>query len=174
MKNIKGLRNSLPVFLILFAFWILLSGRSDGFHLTAGALSSLLVTLFSRKLLLDKPTDRGSIAIEVLRIIRYSVWLIYQIIISGIDVAKRTLKPVMPIYPGIIKCKLSLKSDIALTLLANSITLTPGTMTVDISGDEIFIHCLEIEDEQKLIESEMNFENHIKRMLGYKEYGDKK
>jgi len=156
----------------MFAFWLLLSGRFDLFHISAGIICSLLVTLFSKKLVLTNPTDRGGVAIEALRIFRYTIWLIYQIFISGIDVTKRIFKLKMAINPGIIKCRPKLKSDVALTVLANSITLTPGTMTMDISDGEIFIHCLAIEDEQKLMESEADFEAHIIRLLGYKDSGE--
>lgn len=156
----------------LFIFWLLLSGQFDAFHIGAGIIFSFLVTIFSRKLILDNPPDRGGIPLEIIRFARYTVWLVYQIFISGIDVTKRALKKNMPINPGIIKCKLSLKSDVALTILANSITLTPGTMTMDIDGSDIFIHCLAIEDERKLMDSEIDFENHIKEMLGYKGQDD--
>ena len=156
----------------MFTFWLLLSGRFDLFHISAGIICSLLVALFSKKLVLANPTDRGGVAIEALRIFRYTIWLIYQIFISGIDVTKRIFKLKMAINPGIIKCRPKLKSDVALTVLANSITLTPGTMTMDISDGEIFIHCLAIEDEQKLMESEADFEAHIIRLLGYKDSGE--
>jgi multicomponent Na+:H+ antiporter subunit E len=158
----------------MFAFWMILSGKFDLFHITAGIISSLAVALFSGKFILSNPTDRGGVGIEIYRFSRYTLWLIYQIFISGIDVTKRVFKVKMPINPGIIKCRPKLESDVALTMLANSITLTPGTMTVDISDGEIFIHCLAIEDEQKLIESEADFEAHIIRLLGYKDQGEKK
>jgi len=174
LKKTKEYRNFFLTFLLMFAFWLLLSGRFDLFHISAGIICSLLVALFSKKLVLANPTDRGGVAIEALRIFRYTIWLIYQIFISGIDVTKRILKLKMPINPGIIKCRPKLKSDVALTVLANSITLTPGTMTMDISDGEIFIHCLAIEDEQKLMESEADFEAHIMRLLGYKDQGEGK
>jgi len=171
LKKKVSYRNLILVFLIMFAFWLLLSGKFDLFHISAGIVSSLAVSLLSNKLVISNPTDRGGITIEVYRFLRYTLWLIYQIFVSGIDVTKRVFKVKMPINPGIIKCRPMLQSDVALTILANSITLTPGTMTLDISDGEIFIHCLAIEDEQKLMESEADFENEIMRTLGYKERG---
>lgn len=174
MRKIAGFRNFLLVFLTMLSFWLLLSGKFDLFHIFAGIVSSLVVALFSGKLILSNPTDRGGIVFEIFRFVHYTIWLIYQIFISGIDVTKRVFKVKMPINPGIIKCRPKLKSDVALTILANSITLTPGTMTLDISDGEIFIHCLAIEDEQKLMGSEADFEAHIIRLLGYKVQGEQK
>lgn len=159
------------MFIVLFVFWLFLSAQFNIFHISAGIIFSLIVTYFAKPMFLNKPSDRGNITYITLRILRYVIWLIYQIFVSGIDVTKRVLKLNMPINPGIIKCKLTLKSDFSLTVLANSITLTPGTMTMDIVNDEIFIHCLAIEDEQKLIDSEDDFEDHIKKMLAYKDRG---
>lgn len=166
------LRNHALVFLTMFIFWLLLSGKFDLFHVSAGIVCSLAVTLFSGKLAISNPQDRGSIFIEIFRFTRYILWLIYQIFVSGIDVTKRVLKVNMNINPGIIKCRPKLKSDVALTILANSITLTPGTMTLDIVDGEVFIHCLSIDDEQKLIESEAEFESQIIRTLAYKTQGE--
>lgn len=163
------MQNSILLFSIMFGFWVLLSGKLDAFHLSLGVVSSILVVLFTRKTVIANPTDRGGVALEFIRIAKYGVWLVYQIILSGIDVANIALRRDMKLKPGIIKCDLELKSEVSRTVLANSITLTPGTMTVDISGDVIYIHCLSIDDEQKLIDSENDFENQIKHMLGYKE-----
>jgi len=174
LKTIKDYRNFLLTFLLMFIFWLLLSGKFDMFHIFAGIICSLLVALFSKKLVLANPTDRGGVGIEIYRFARYTLWLIYQIFVSGIDVTKRVFKLRMPINPGIIKCRPRLQSDVALTILANSITLTPGTMTMDISNGDIFIHCLAIEDEQKLMESAADFEAHIIRLLGYKDRGEQK
>jgi multicomponent Na+:H+ antiporter subunit E len=71
---------------------------------------------------------------------------IWECIKANIDVAYRVLHPSLPINPGIIKIKTNLKSDTALTFLANSITLTPGTMTVDIDGDNgiLYIHWIDV------------------------------
>jgi multicomponent Na+:H+ antiporter subunit E len=66
----------------------------------------------------------------------------YQIIIANIDVAKRALSPSMPIDPRIITFKTILRSDVARTTLANSITLTPGTVTVDIIDDVFYVHAI--------------------------------
>ncbi|HCC32535.1 MAG TPA: protein MnhE [Clostridiales bacterium] len=151
---------------VLFGFWVLLSGRLDAMHLGFGLGSALLVSLFARSLLaMGRDEPLGGIRM-LIRFVPYVGWLIYQIIIANIDVARRAISPRMPIYPGIIKVTSRFGGDLALTALANSITLTPGTMTVDVVGRDLYIHCLAIEDEQKLMEVERNFEDHVERLFG--------
>jgi multicomponent Na+:H+ antiporter subunit E len=65
---------------------------------------------------------------------------------SNLDVAKRVVDPKLPINPGIVKVKTKLKSDIAKLALANSITLTPGTLTIDVSGQYFYIHWIDVKD----------------------------
>jgi multicomponent Na+:H+ antiporter subunit E len=71
----------------------------------------------------------------------------------------------MPIRPGIVRFRSRLTGDVAQTTLANSITLTPGTMTLDIVGSDYYIHCLAIKDEEKLLEEERGFERHVELLL---------
>jgi multicomponent Na+:H+ antiporter subunit E len=70
----------------------------------------------------------------------YLIYLLFHVVIANLDVAYRVLHPEMPIKPGIVKFKTSLKSDLAKTVLANSITLTPGTLTIDIIDDYYYVH----------------------------------
>ena len=82
---------------------------------------------------------------------------------------RRVVDPKMPILPGIIKFKSNLKSDVAQTTLATSITLTPGTLVVDVVGNDFYIHCLAIEDEEKILDDEREFERQVERLFGVKE-----
>lgn len=68
----------------------------------------------------------------------------WQCLKSNIDVALRVLSPGLHLKPGVVKIRTSLKSDIARVLLANSITLTPGTMTVELADDALYIHWIEV------------------------------
>jgi multicomponent Na+:H+ antiporter subunit E len=84
------------------------------------------------------------------------------------DVAYRVLHPRMPIRPGIVKVKTSLKSDMAKMLLANSITMTPGTITVDIIDDDLYIHWIYIKSEDPEVYTGMitgAFEKYIKKIV---------
>jgi multicomponent Na+:H+ antiporter subunit E len=130
-------------FLIMFGFWILLSGKFDPFHLTLGVLSSALVAFLSSDILMHdtKKNDRLEVAF---RLISYIPWLIYQIVLSTIHVAFLALHPKMmdQIDPTIVTFKTKLKSSVARVALANSITLTPGTITIRVEGDVFYVHAI--------------------------------
>ena len=121
-------------FVIMFLFWILLSGLFDAFHLIAGAICCGIVTLISHDLLV-RGKDRKFI-VKSLRLFRYIPWEFWQIVLANIDVAYRVLHPKMPIDPLIIEFETPLRSDFSLVTLANSITLTPGTITISVEPEK--------------------------------------
>ena len=133
----------LYTFLIMFGFWILLSGKFDLFHLTLGVLSSGLVALLSSDILMydSKKNDRLAIAF---RFSCYIPWLLYQIVLSTLHVTLLALHPKMldRIDPTIVTFKTKLKGDIARVALANSITLTPGTITIRIEDGIFYVHAI--------------------------------
>jgi multicomponent Na+:H+ antiporter subunit E len=98
----------------------------------------------------------------------YLVVFIWACIKANFDVAYRVLHPAMPIRPGIVKVKTTLKSEFARTLLANSITMTPGTITVDIIDDFFYIHWIYISSEDPEVYTKTiigKFENYIKKIV---------
>jgi multicomponent Na+:H+ antiporter subunit E len=123
-------------FSLLAIFWIVLSGYFDFIHLFSGLLCCLLIAHVSKGLL-DIP--RPSVCI---RMIPYIPWLCWQIILANLDVAYRVLHPRMPIDPNVVRFRADLHTDFGKVLLANSITLTPGTVTIDVEGDEFIVHSL--------------------------------
>lgn len=133
-------------FMILFAIWILFSGKFDVFHMTLGVLSCAIVSWFSCDLILPSRRLAGMGGLWW-RFIRYMPWLIYQVLVSNIHVFYLAAHPRMMelIDPQIMSFKSRLKSEMALVTLANSITLTPGTITVYVSiyGD-ISFHVIDI------------------------------
>lgn len=118
-------------FLLLLATWILLSGRFDLFHLVLGVISCLLVSYFSSDLLFHS-FDPRKMSMQWPRFAAYIPWLILEVFKANIHVMILVFHPRMMqlIDPRIIKFKSRLKSDISITTFANSITLTPGTITV--------------------------------------------
>jgi len=76
--------------------------------------------------------------------ILYIPYFLWYCVKANLDVAYRVINPNMPIRPGIVKVRTDLKTDLAKTFLANSITLTPGTLTVDIDGQDLYIHWINI------------------------------
>ncbi len=132
-------------FIILFVFWLLLSGKFDLFHISLGIISCALVSFFSSDLLFPSLKLKG-LPIMWLRFIKYIPWLLYQIFLANIHVLYLTFHPRMMelIDPRIIKFKSKLKSDMSLVTFANSITLTPGTITVYVSIDGDFkVHAID-------------------------------
>jgi len=130
-------------FILMFGFWLLLSGKFDLFHLTLGVISSLLVSWMSSDLLFIDRTKKGRL-IEVWRFILYVPWVLKEILLSTLHVTWLALHPAMKekIAPRIVNFKTSLKSDAARVTLANSITLTPGTITVRVEDDVFTVHAL--------------------------------
>jgi len=134
--------NVIATFLILFGFWVLLSGKYDFFHLTLGVICSLLVAFLNHDLLFANARV-GDAKVIFQRFIAYIPWLLYQIVSSNIHVALVALSKNKPIDPRIIRFKTKLESDISWVTMANSITLTPGTITMDIKDGEFFVHALD-------------------------------
>jgi multicomponent Na+:H+ antiporter subunit E len=141
-------------FVILFGFWILLSWHFDAIHLVLGLISSLLVAYASSDLLI--PGRGAGLSLKkIALIVHYILYLAYSIVLANIDVAYRVLHPKMPIEPEIVEFKTRLSSDLARTILANSITLTPGTITVDVRGDMFSIHALSPQSADDLLKGGM-------------------
>ena len=137
-----ALRNFILTTFVLFAFWILLSGRFDAFHLILGIICTLLVSYLSHDLLFAN-IRVGDIRIRAKRFFAAGPWFLGQIFTANLHVAYLALSPKMPIDPQIIRFKTKLESDISWVALANSITLTPGTITIDIREGEFFVHALD-------------------------------
>ena len=140
--------------LIMFAFWIILSGKFSFILLLSGVISSLLVSYMSNDLLIGNGDIKLGF-IRTIRFIRFLPWLLWQIVLANIDLALRTLHPKMPINPILINIKNNLKTDLGMVILANSITLTPGTVTIDVNENEFLVHVISEKAAQSLISGEM-------------------
>ena len=140
--------------IIMFVFWIFLSGEFSFILLLTGIISSLLVSYISHDLLIGNG-DMKLGFIRTIRFIRFLPWLLWQIVLANIDLALRTLHPKMPINPILINIKNNLKTDLGMVILANSITLTPGTVTIDVNKNEFLVHVISEKAAQSLISGEM-------------------
>jgi multicomponent Na+:H+ antiporter subunit E len=134
-------QNFVGTTIILYGFWILLSGYFDAFHLTLGVICSLLVAYLFHDLLFAN-VRAGDMRVIAVRFIAYIPWLIEQIVLANIHVAALVLNPKMPIDPRVLTFKSKLETDISSVTLANSITLTPGTITMDIKDGVFYVHAL--------------------------------
>ncbi len=147
----------IATFIILFGLWIPLSGLFDIFHLSLGVISCAIVARTSCDLLFSKKRVERKHLYQLSRFVRYLPWLIYQIILANIYVIKVALHPRMStlIDPHIIRFKTKLKEDLALTTFANSITLTPGTITVLIKEGYFYVHSISKKVADDLLTGEM-------------------
>jgi multicomponent Na+:H+ antiporter subunit E len=126
-------------------FWVVLSGFFDAMHIGFGAVSALIVlaTFNSIRTVHFFDDQRDAItAVRFHKFIAYVPWLVVEIIKSAIQVASMILHPKMDIEPSVLTFNVDLPSAHAKMVLGNSITLTPGTLTVDIKGDRFVVHAL--------------------------------
>lgn len=129
---------SLAVF--LGALWWLLSGQASPLLLGFGAASVALVTWFARRMeLLDRESHPVHLSGPLAR---FWLVLIREITVSNIEVLRAILSPRLSIRPHFLRVRTRQTTDLGKVILANSITLTPGTVTVDLRGDELLVHAL--------------------------------
>lgn len=158
---------TLALFILTFLFWMLLTLDLSLANLVAGAVAALITSLLFAKYFFEK-------VVKFIQPLRYFWLLVYLFIFTwecikaNFDVAYRVLHPAMPIKPGIVKVKMDLKSDFARTMLANSITMTPGTITVDIIDDALYVHWIYVRSEDPKVYSQIiagKFEKYIKKIF---------
>ena len=129
--------------LAAFALWMLLFWSVDPWVIGAGLLFAMIVAT----LLGEFYPDHMEKALNPVRWFYFLIYLPYFLLLclrANLDVALRVIHPDVPIRPGIVKVRTTLKSEMGKTFLANSITLTPGTLTVDIDGEDLYIHWINI------------------------------
>jgi len=138
----------------LFVFWLLLSGIYTPFLVLSGLGASVAVALLARRMELG---DREGHPIHLgLAALSYWPWLLKEIVKSGWQVSRIILDPRLPISPTLVRFRPSQKTAVALATHANSITLTPGTITVDADHHEFLVHSLTREGAAGVVDSEMD------------------
>lgn len=130
--------------LVYFSLWMIFNGRVTSEILIAGALVSFLLDVFVKKIL--KINLTGATLIKFLKILPevliYAVVLLIEIIKANLAITKLVIAPKIEVEPCLVKFKPKLKTHAARVALANSITLTPGTITVSLEGNEFLVHAL--------------------------------
>ena len=148
------MRHTISLFLILVAFWLLNSGHYTLLILSLGLISIVLVLYIAHRM---DVVDHESQPLHLtLRIPGYQLWLSKEIILSNISVVKHIWLGNETISPVLTTIKASQKTDIGKVIYANSITLTPGTVAVDLVGDQITVHALLRENIEALQAGEMD------------------
>ena len=146
--------HSISLGLLLFGVWLLLSGIFEPLLLGLGVVSCLVVVLIAHRM---DVIDREGHPIHLAwRIVIYWFWLALEIVKSNIDVARRILDPKLPIHPMLIRLPASQKSELGLVIYANSITLTPGTVSVQVEVGEILVHAIAEEPAEALRQGDMD------------------
>jgi len=137
------MKNFFVSFILVFSAWLLLNSSLTVEYIVSGvAVATFLAVWSSMRFPAFKNVKMTPKAFFAFII--YIFVFLFELLKSNFDVAKRVLSPSLPVNPGIVEVKTSLKSPMGRLLLANSITLTPGTLTVEIKGDSLFIHWIDV------------------------------
>lgn len=149
--------------LLLWAVWMLLNSFSVG-HAVLGAALAFVIPLVAAPLSSPQPAVRKPVTV-----LKYLYSLTIDIFLSNIEVAKQVLGPQHKLRPAFIAYPLELKQDFPITILASTISLTPGTVSVEFSGDYnwLYIHALDMDNEEDLIaEIKQRYEQPLKEIFG--------
>ena len=139
-------RSRLTVFILAFLVWLALTSISNWQEVIAGLAVAAIVSWVAGRFLIT--TEKSAHPLS--RLLLFTVYFfkfVWEMIKANLHVASIVINPLLPIRPGIVKIKTNLTKDSAITVLTNSITLTPGTLTVDVNPEahEIYVHCIEVD-----------------------------
>ncbi len=129
----------------LFGLWILLSGKLDAFHLSIGFFGAALIAWIN-----TEPQHLDEPPLPLARLVLYLPWLFWEVVKSSLNITKIILDPKLPINPRLVQYPTNLGSNTAVVLLGNSITLTPGTVTIEVSSSKLVVHALDDESSNEL------------------------
>ncbi len=163
------MRGRIVLFILGFLVWLLLTWPIDLQHAVVGVFVAGLVALLTGDMFVRRPHHFRSIT-RYFWFLYYIPMFLWECLKANIDVALRVLSPSLPINPGIVKVRTTLKSDTGLTFLANSITLTPGTFCVDIDPEEgiLYIHWIDVKTQDTAGATQgivTKFENVLKKIF---------
>lgn len=165
MSTLKGSR-FLPyplTSLLLFFVWLMLNNSLSAGHIVLAIFFAMGIPILTAPLTSPQPTIK-----KPLLAIYYVLQLVWDIIVSNFQVARMMLKPSAQLQPGFIAVPIDLSTDAAITILASTISLTPGTVSSDISNDNkwLYIHVLHLTDEEELISTiKLRYEKLLKEIF---------
>jgi len=150
---------------LLVVIYVVWSGNTDAGDLAVIALAAVLASLlFARPQGMPRITPR-----RIAWSLAYVFYLFIAIIKANFDVARRIVQPVIPLNPGIVTVRTKLGTPLGRTVLANSITLTPGTLSVEIKGDLLYVHWIDVSSsdlEEATEEIVAGFEKYLEVIFG--------
>jgi multicomponent Na+:H+ antiporter subunit E len=154
---------------VLWLLWMVFAGSWNSQEMITGAVVAVVVAFLRGSMQHPMRKAMAPRFKSFVYAAMYVPYLFWSIILSNLDVAKRVIRPTLDINPGIVKVRTRLKSPVARMILANSITLTPGTLSVDIAGDDMYIHWIDVESQdataatKKIVEG---FEKYLEVIFG--------
>lgn len=161
-------KNFALLFATLWIFWLILNNSLASDVMLIGALAAFVISLFFPRGLAVVSEFRATPK-SFVTAVRYLFYFLAALVKSNLQLARIVLSPDLPVRPGIVKVRTRLKSAMGRMLLANSITLTPGTLTVEMAGEWLYVHWVSVEstDIEAATESIVaGFERHIEVMYG--------
>jgi len=164
----KTVRDRAVLFVTLLLFWIMLNGTLATDSLIIGVLVSLSITLLFCSGLSFFTEFRATPQAFIAGFLYYA-YFFKELIKSNFKLAAIVLSPSLPIKPGIVKVRTRLKSQMGRLMLANSITLTPGTLTVELDGEWLYVHCVDVSSaniEVATAQIVTGFESYLEVMYG--------
>ena len=129
-------------FILFGSVWLLLAGKMDAGELFIGTLVTLLVILLTSSHLKFIDDIKFTMGMPF-SVLQYLLVFLRALIEANVDMARRVLSPSLPVYPAVVEVHTKLQSPLGKLLLANSITLTPGTLTVDVLDDTLLVHWID-------------------------------
>lgn len=153
---------SFSVFLVSFFTWLLLTWSFDWQEVVVGLIVSVVISVIFRKYY-KISFNKNFIAGVFKFFFVYVPVFIWEMFKANVDVASRALLPGKNVKPGFVKVKTELKGEVAKLTLANSITLTPGTITMDIVDDELYVHWIDVTGTDE--ESKKSFYGKFEKIL---------
>lgn len=148
------LSSVLLLLLVLAISWLLWSGLYKPLVMGLGAFSCLVSVYLAHRMGFFR--HHKAIVRQLPRLPGYWLWLLREIVVSSIDVAKLILTPSLPISPTVVVLKAKARTDVGQVILGNSITLSPGTVTLDVHEGELLVHCLTSDSARELQKGEAN------------------
>lgn len=144
---------SLSLATVLGLLWAALSGHGETLIVVLGIASVLFVVIFARRL--DLVDDEGFPLHLAWRTPSYFLWLLWQIVLSNVAVIRHILRARLDVDPQLVTVPSGQASDLGAVIYANSITLTPGTVTIAVNGDQMLVHALDRDAADGLVEGSM-------------------
>ncbi|KUK81138.1 MULTISPECIES: Na+/H+ antiporter subunit E [Petrotoga] len=148
------MKKFVSTFVVLLVIWLFMTSFNLSEFIVGLLVSIVLAGVISR--LVDYEFDFSVVYKVPLFVIVYVPFFVCKMFLSNIDVARRVLTPKIPLNPGFVKIPVDLKGDVGKLTLANSVTLTPGTLSVDADDENLYIHWIDIKGE-----NEKDYKKHV-------------